>query len=254
MDIDYLKHKVSDSRDEHLKIQPGEYITNDVVNILKGMKITVRADCFAKSDPKKPYTLEANCIECGSLMIKVMTKTDALKYLSLTKSERYAMAYEKLIYCNKFICDSCLRKLEEERKKMLDDQDALMKKQKSEDTQSYIEKYLNPNKRFPSNVSWRNRVDTIINMNGVDEDVIKDYIKNMPYQDFLKTAYWTTISTHKKYKVAYKCSICGGKTNLSTHHATYARHGYEHRASVINEDLIVLCQNCHGKFHDKLPT
>ena len=76
----------------------------------------------------------------------------------------------------------------------------------------------------------------------------------MPYNDFLKTLYWEAIAMHKKHKSSYKCSMCGNTKNLSTHHNTYKNHGYEHKNDVINKDLIVLCQNCHNKFHDKPPT
>ena len=49
----------------------------------------------------------------------------------------------------------------------------------------------------------------------IDQGVIASYIKQMPYSDFLKTPYWTTIAMYKKYKSSYKCCMCVSNTNLS---------------------------------------
>lgn len=90
----------------------------------------------------------------------------------------------------------------------------------------------------------------VINADYIDEDLVADYIKNMSYQDFLNTSYWKTISNYKKQKSNHRCMLCNNNNNLRTHHKSYERHGYEHRIEVINEDLIVLCDDCHKKFHD----
>ena len=73
-----------------------------------------------------------------------------------------------------------------------------------------------------------------------------EILKEMDYSEFLKTKYWKIISRYMKYK-NNKCSLCGSKINLRTHHKSYI-----HRGEEINylEDLIVLCDECHKKFHD----
>jgi len=70
----------------------------------------------------------------------------------------------------------------------------------------------------------------------------------MEYSDFLKTPYWKGVSEKKKSQAEFKCQLCSSNANLATHHRTYETHGYE-----INylKDLIVLCKECHSKFHEE---
>ena len=39
------------------------------------------------------------------------------------------------------------------------------------------------------------------------------------------------------------------ENTVDVHHKTYEHHGQEHRYL---GDLVLLCRNCHSKFHDKL--
>lgn len=68
------------------------------------------------------------------------------------------------------------------------------------------------------------------------------------YQEYLKTQRWKQI---KAIKLSYnnKCQLCGSKDNLQVHHSTYEHVGDEKNHL---EDLIVLCKDCHAKFHDKM--
>lgn len=75
--------------------------------------------------------------------------------------------------------------------------------------------------------------------------------KTMPYREYLKTDYWRRVREEKLYRAKNKCELCGAyHLILNVHHKTY-----EHRGDELNNlrDLIVLCADCHGKFHDKLP-
>lgn len=45
----------------------------------------------------------------------------------------------------------------------------------------------------------------------------------------------------------YKCQLCNREGTMNVHHKTYERLGEEQL-----NDLIVLCQDCHAKFHDKI--
>lgn len=73
-------------------------------------------------------------------------------------------------------------------------------------------------------------------------------LKSMPYREYLKTDEWKSARGKALRKAKYKCELCFTKSNLNTHHKTYARRGEEETS-----DLIVLCEACHAKFHDKLP-
>lgn len=71
-------------------------------------------------------------------------------------------------------------------------------------------------------------------------------LKNMPYKEYLQTGHWKNIRKQALFRAKYKCQLCGDKSKLNVHHNTYENRGEEK-----DEDLIVLCQDCHSKFHNK---
>jgi 5-methylcytosine-specific restriction endonuclease McrA len=73
-------------------------------------------------------------------------------------------------------------------------------------------------------------------------------LKSLPYSDFLVTSYWNQIRKEMVKEADHKCQLCNNNSILHVHHKTYENHGYEHEHL---EDLIVLCEGCHRKFHDK---
>jgi len=72
-------------------------------------------------------------------------------------------------------------------------------------------------------------------------------LKYMPYKEYLKTEHWQEVRKAALKKAGYKCALCGSTEHLNVHHRTY-----ENRGDEDIKDVIVLCQNCHAKFHDKL--
>jgi hypothetical protein len=70
----------------------------------------------------------------------------------------------------------------------------------------------------------------------------------MPYREYLQSPEWqATRKWHLKY-ARFRCQLCNdAQTVLDVHHRTYERRGHEH-----HKDLIVLCRECHSKFHDKI--
>lgn len=71
-------------------------------------------------------------------------------------------------------------------------------------------------------------------------------LKYMPYKEYLQTNHWKIVKKKALIRAGNKCQLCSSKLNLNVHHNTYENRGQEK-----DEDLIVLCQDCHGKFHDK---
>jgi ssDNA-binding Zn-finger/Zn-ribbon topoisomerase 1 len=70
-----------------------------------------------------------------------------------------------------------------------------------------------------------------------------------PYQEYLKSSAWEDKRIDALNYAEYKCQICyRNDIPLHVHHRTYERFKQE-RIS----DLVVLCRDCHAKFHDKLP-
>ena len=244
MDIEYIKEKIYHT-DEKRKIQPGEYLSADVINILRDGNTNDRTACFAPTDignPKEPclFDCEINCSTCNTLTIRSITKTALFDYLKNRKP----------ILCNSCM-DSQIRKNQEDKENLKEVQQN-RKNQIIKNTDMYIESYLTPNLKWDKELPLYAREQLIINRNDVDYNKVTQAIKSMSYKDFLSTLYWEIISAYKKYKENYKCALCGNNKNLATHHKTYDRHGREHEYIVFKEDLIVLCKDCHSKFHDKL--
>lgn len=71
----------------------------------------------------------------------------------------------------------------------------------------------------------------------------------VPYAEYLRSPEWDRRRKRKLAAAGYRCQLCNaGNTRLDVHHRTYERRGSERDA-----DLIVLCADCHGLFHGKLP-
>jgi len=70
----------------------------------------------------------------------------------------------------------------------------------------------------------------------------------MPYAEYLQTQHWQNRRKRALRRAEYTCQLCNdGDGILHVHHKTYENLGCEE-----DNDLIVLCENCHQTFHDKL--
>lgn len=70
------------------------------------------------------------------------------------------------------------------------------------------------------------------------------------YYAYINSKAWQDKRGEMLIKARHRCQMCNkSNTVLNVHHRTYDRLGHE-----MEEDLIVLCRDCHAKFHDKLPT
>jgi len=68
-------------------------------------------------------------------------------------------------------------------------------------------------------------------------------VSKIDYREYINSPEWYKKSSEIKKRVG-KCQVCGSQYNLRTHHNTYENLGDEKP-----EDLIVLCDTCHGIFH-----
>jgi DNA polymerase/3'-5' exonuclease PolX len=74
-------------------------------------------------------------------------------------------------------------------------------------------------------------------------------LAEMPYGEYLQTEHWSSLRIAKLDEAGCRCQLCNAQgVTLNVHHRTYERRGKEELT-----DVIVLCQPCHAKFHDKLP-
>lgn len=73
-------------------------------------------------------------------------------------------------------------------------------------------------------------------------------LSSMNYREYLRTPEWQATRRYHLRRSGYRCQLCNQGGQLEVHHRTYERRGNERF-----EDLIVLCTNCHARFHDSLP-
>jgi hypothetical protein len=65
------------------------------------------------------------------------------------------------------------------------------------------------------------------------------------YEEYLQTPYWKRRREDKLRAVGRTCQLCNrGSVTLDVHHRTYERLGNE-----LDEDLTVLCRDCHSIYH-----
>ena len=65
------------------------------------------------------------------------------------------------------------------------------------------------------------------------------------YQEYLKCEWWIALRKYMLKRTGYRCSLCKKRNvQLQVHHWTYLRLWCER-----DEDLAVLCDDCHGKIH-----
>lgn len=73
-----------------------------------------------------------------------------------------------------------------------------------------------------------------------------EYLRTMPYREYLQTPEWGEIRKGALKRASFRCQVCNAYgVRLNVHHRTYERRGNED-----NRDLIVLCEDCHGIFHE----
>lgn len=69
------------------------------------------------------------------------------------------------------------------------------------------------------------------------------------YERYIQSERWRRKAEAAKERAGHRCQLCNtDEQPLHTHHKSYERLRHE-----LPEDLIVLCADCHAKFHDKLP-
>lgn len=68
------------------------------------------------------------------------------------------------------------------------------------------------------------------------------------YREYIQSPEWHERAEAAKERAGHRCRLCNIKGSLHAHHRTYERLGKE-----LPEDITVLCDDCHAKFHDIIP-
>ena len=78
------------------------------------------------------------------------------------------------------------------------------------------------------------------------ESILAEF-RFMDYNEYLKTKHWKHFKIEALTEAHKKCHMCNSEDPmLFVHHRTYDNRGRE-----TFNDVIVLCGECHAKFHDK---
>jgi len=225
-------------------IEEGDTVTEEFIKRMEKYPVAKVMRLFKKSPlifgKNSKFRFEVNlkytCAKCGNNIEEVVTKTFISKILKGSEE---------------LICKECEEKakiaLERERDLANEKSKVLEREMILENTNNYIDIYLNPERIWNKGVKNWGKMNEIKKINWCDKDVIANYIKGMPYNEFLQTLYWKTISEKVRISSGFKCKLCNSNKHLSVHHRTYDNHGYELDHM---EDLICICQECHSKFHN----
>jgi 5-methylcytosine-specific restriction endonuclease McrA len=73
------------------------------------------------------------------------------------------------------------------------------------------------------------------------------------YRDYLSSPRWRTLRSLRRRIDRNRCRTCGATGRLEVHHSTYQHRGVPGLRGWLRElrDVITLCDDCHGKVHDK---
>lgn len=80
-----------------------------------------------------------------------------------------------------------------------------------------------------------------------DQQAEIERLRALPYKEYLQTEHWKRTRQSALGRARFQCELCTSRNELHVHHKTYEHRGYEYKS-----DLIVLCKDCHAKFHNKL--
>jgi len=70
-------------------------------------------------------------------------------------------------------------------------------------------------------------------------------LRSMPYVEYLQTQHWQDLRHRKLKSSSYRCQICNASDKtLDVHHRSYENRGCEQWS-----DTIVVCRDCHERFH-----
>lgn len=70
--------------------------------------------------------------------------------------------------------------------------------------------------------------------------------KAQTYDEYLKSDHWQHMREIAREHYGNTCCLCGSDYQLDVHHRTYERRGRERLS-----DVILLCRDCHSRYHAK---
>ena len=223
----FIKNNSAISKSAFLKLQ----------EIKNKTSIQIVSDCFERREArneKLSFFVEIPCKSCDGIIEKTFSKTEFMNALSNKKG---------------FECDTCKKIREREELKAKLESEKANREVRIKNTHTFIENYLTPGYSWNDTVPPSKYFSKLTSAaNNIFDGDVRDFIcNNLSYKQFLTTPYWKAVAQKKKQQANYCCELCNSQGFLNVHHRTYENHGLE---MYHLKDLIVLCNNCHKKFHD----
>lgn len=246
-EVDYytLRDGAEKTFNSSWKIDNNSYINDAVMELLidyakRGYKVgqLFKEKCGNVGSSGYQYQITPTCSVCGERKFVILPKTQILNLINSG---------------GVYTCKNCAKQIKEKEKRQKQEEKARKELEqnieKANNTEDFIAGYLNPDMFWNQNIKMRDRYASVSNA-FVNWSVVEEHIKAMKYNDFLNTPYWKAVAYEVKRKRNFRCELCGSNNKLAVHHKTYENHGKEHISWVMKNDLIVLCDSCHKKFHD----
>lgn len=275
IDIDFIKSKII-HQDDRKKIVGGDFISEEIVELLKQGDSKAIDECFAPTNGEL-YIVEYKCCDCEQIIKGEMGKTKLLEYLKNGQNTRCKVCDRLHKQEQKEEKEKKKREMQEEKerqkleKKKIKEQKQTLEKQKErleqkeenikpktekqeikDNTTVYMAKFLR-GCRLSSKYSLGETIEAVIHPEKpIDNDVVAKRINSMENGTFLQTPYWQSISAYEKKKAGYKCELCGKdakEAKLQT--IRKVRDGYYHLQNALDNNYIVICSECGKKYnHD----
>jgi len=197
---------------------------------------------------KNRYPTEFQCPTCQQWRLEAIGKKAVSNLISAAKSGELSWRHTW-----EFNCDACTRAEKEAREKAYDPDhlkkfDAQIKSEQREKarqrTPQFIECYLDPKRRWNSEVSVEQRFWNMTREQ-VDGEMLGTAIRSLAEGEFWKTPYWTAIHGEAMRRAGNKCSICTRTEGLRIYHRGEQKLGFQHTEEGMREHLC-LCERCRN--------
>lgn len=107
---------------------------------------------------------------------------------------------------------------------------------------------ITPNAKWPEEMSLSDQLQKIS-----DCMYITETMRSIPYQTFLKTPYWETVSKYLLRRKSCECELCA-KSSVGLKLLRKAAYGYGREYSPHDYgDFIALCPKCYDSINKHLP-
>ena len=220
----------------------GEHISLTELMLLEKLPSGVKSFSLeSKKGCSARYWVEFYCCRCGALCHKEIGKT------CLVSNDKYD-----------FLCSQCEeieKNMQEQQRHKEWERKLNMAAEERKTREQLLDFWCCPTARFEDIgvkaegiQKWYELQKYLFDFDYEANRKLSNLLCGLEYRDFLKTPYWDAVREKIRRRDRFMCCLCGSKLGLRVHHKTYEHHG---READYLQDLLLLCENCHKKFHNR---